>query len=121
MTATPAELITASLREVFGERDAGQRRAAIQRVFAADVTFHDPEGTVTGHEALEGKIEALYAGSPPDWAFLPAAPAAEVADLGRATWTFGPPAGPEAVRGMDIGIIVDGRIAALYTIIEPAP
>jgi hypothetical protein len=44
-----------------------------------------------------------------------------VADLGRATWAFGPPAGPEAVRGMDIGIIVNGRIAALYTIIEPAP
>jgi hypothetical protein len=44
-----------------------------------------------------------------------------VADLGRATWTFGPPAGPAAVRGMDIAIIVDGRIATIYTIIEPAP
>jgi hypothetical protein len=46
------------------------------RTFAANVTFHDPEGTVTGHEALEGKIEALYAGAPPDWAFLAAALAA---------------------------------------------
>jgi hypothetical protein len=36
-------------------------------------------------------------------------------------WTFGPPAGPEAVRGMDIGIIADGQISTLYTIIEPAP
>jgi hypothetical protein len=113
--------MTASLLEVFGERDAARRRAAMQRTFAADVTFHDPDGTVTGHEALEGKIEALYAGAPPDWAFRAAAPAAEVADLGRATWTFGPPAGPEAVRGMDIGIIVNGRIASMYTIVEPGP
>jgi hypothetical protein len=28
-----------------------------------------------------------------------------VADLDRARWTFGPPAGPEAVRDMDIGIV----------------
>jgi len=121
VTATPAQLMTASLLEVFGERDLARRRAAMQRTFAGNITFHDPEGTVTGHEALEGKIEALYAGAPPDWAFLAAAPAAAVADLGRATWTFGPPDGPEAVRGMDIGIIVDGLIATMYTIIEPAP
>jgi hypothetical protein len=121
VTATPAQLMTASLLEVFGERDTARRRVAMQRTFAADVTFHDPEGTVTGHEPLEGKIEALYAGAPPDWVFLGAAPAAEVADLGRATWTFEPPAGPEAARGMDIGIIVDGRIATMYTIVEPAP
>jgi hypothetical protein len=36
-------------------------------------------------------------------------------------WTFGPAAGPEAVRGMDIGIIAGGQISTLYTIIEPAP
>jgi len=66
----------------------------MQHTFAADVTFHDAEGNVTGHEAFEARIEALYAGAPPDWAFQAAAPAAEVADLGRATWTFGPPAGP---------------------------
>jgi hypothetical protein len=113
--------MTASLLEVFGERDVARRRAAMQRTFAASVIFHDPEGTVTGHEALQDKIEALYAGAPPDWAFQAAAPAADVADLGRAMWTFGPPDGPEAVRGMDIGIIADGQIATMYTIIEPAP
>jgi SnoaL-like domain len=113
--------MTASLLEVFGERDPARRRAAMRHTFAADVAFHDSEGNVTGHEALESKIEALYAGAPPDWAFQAAAPPAEVADLGRATWTFGPPDGPEAVRGMDIGIIADGQIATMYTIVEPAP
>jgi hypothetical protein len=121
VATAPTQLITASLHEVFGERDPARRRAAVQRTFAVGVTFHDPEGTVTGHEALEAKIEALYAGAPPDWAFLAAAPAAEVADLGRATWTFGPPGGPAAVRGMDIGIVADGKIVTMYTIIEPAP
>jgi hypothetical protein len=121
VATAPIQLITASLLEVFGERDPARRRAAMLRTFAVGVTFHDPEGTVTGHDALEAKIEALYAGTPPDWAFLAAAPAAEVADLGRATWTFGPPGGPAAVQGMDIGIIADGQIATMYTIIEAAP
>ncbi len=121
VATTPIQLITASLLEVFGERDPARRRTAMQRTFAVGVIFHDPEGTVNGHEALEAKIEALYAGAPPDWAFLAAAPAAEVADLGRATWTFGPPGGPAAVRGMDIGIVADGQIATMYTIVEPAP
>jgi hypothetical protein len=121
VATTPIQLMTASLLEVFGERDPVRRRAAMLRTFAADVTFHDPEGTVTGHEALEAKIEALQAGAPPDWAFQAAPPAAEVADLGRATWTFGPPDGPVAVRGMDIGIIAAGQIATMYTIVEPAP
>jgi hypothetical protein len=44
-----------------------------------------------------------------------------VADLGRATWTFGPAGGPAAVRGMDIGIVADGKIVTMYTIVEPAP
>ena len=44
-----------------------------------------------------------------------------MADLGRATWTFGPPGGPAAVRGMDIGIAADGKIVTMYTIVEPAP
>ena len=121
MATAPSQLITASLHEVFGERDPARRRAAMQRTYAPGVTFHDPEGTVTGHEALEAKVEALYAGAPPDWAFLAAAPAAEVADLGRATWTFGPAGGPAAVRGMDIGIVADGKIVTMYTIVEPAP
>jgi len=121
VATTPAQLMTASLLEVFGERDPARRRAAMQHTFAADVTFHDAEGNVTGHETLEARIEALDAGAPPDWAFQAAAPAAGMADLGRAMWTFGPPAGPEAVRGMDIGIIADGQITTLYTIIEPAP
>jgi hypothetical protein len=121
VTVTPAQLMTASLLEVFGERDVARRRSAIKRIFADEVTFHDPEGTVTGHKALEDKVEGLYAGAPTTWAFQAAASAAEVADLGRAQWTFGPRGGPAAVRGMDIGIIADGRIAALYTIVEPAP
>jgi hypothetical protein len=66
VTTTPAQLMTASLLEVFGERDPARRRAG-------------------------------------------------------ATWTFGPPAGPVAVRGMDIGIMADARITTLHTIIEPAP
>jgi hypothetical protein len=68
-----------------------------------------------------GLPRAIALAPRPTGLFQAAAPPAEVADLGRATWTFGPPDGPEAVRGMDIGIISDGQIATMYTIVEPAP
>ena len=120
MTRTATELMTASLLDVFGQRDPARRRAAMVQTFAQDITFHDPEGTVTGHTALNAKIDALYAGAPADWEFQATAPAAQVADLGRATWSFGPKDTP-VVRGMDIGIVVDGLIATMYTILDSAP
>jgi hypothetical protein len=36
--ATITDLLTANLREVFGNRDAASRRAAIERVYAENVT-----------------------------------------------------------------------------------
>ena len=50
--STTAELLTANLHDVFGNRDSAARRAAIERTYAPDVVFTDPEGSVTGWDAL---------------------------------------------------------------------
>jgi len=73
--------------EVFGERDGERRRAAIARIHQPDVVFHDPGGPVTGHEALHGKVQGILDGAPP------------------------------VVRGVDIALVRDGRIAQLYTLL----
>ena len=61
---TIPELLQANLHRVFGERDAARRRAAIDDVYSEDVVFTDPEGSVTGRDALAAKAEALLAGAP---------------------------------------------------------
>ncbi|WP_432562653.1 nuclear transport factor 2 family protein [Kineococcus sp. SYSU DK003] len=113
-------LMTATLLEVFGERDPDRRTAAIRRTFSEDVVLVDAEETVTGHEALHAKVQRLL-DQAPGYVFTPAGPLHEVAELGHQAWNFGPPDGSPAVSGIDIGVAQDGRLARLYTILLPAP
>jgi hypothetical protein len=109
-------LMHANLFEVFGERDAERRRAAIARTYAEDVQFVDPEGTVVGHEALDAKAQQLLEMAP-DFVFSAAGPVHELQDLGYLAWNLGPEGQPPVAKGMDIGFVVDGRIAKMYTIL----
>jgi hypothetical protein len=110
------ELMHANLLEVFGERDPVRRKAAIGRTYAPDVVFSDPEGTVTGHDALDAKAQGLLDSSP-GFVFTPGGSAHVVDDLGHLAWEFGPAGGPPVVRGADIALVRDGLIVRLYTLL----
>ncbi|GAA2876242.1 hypothetical protein GCM10010472_37270 [Pseudonocardia halophobica] len=114
--ATIPELMQANLLEVFNERDAERRRAAVARTYVADVDFSDPEGTVTGHEAVDEKARDLLDRSP-GFVFTPDGPVRVARDLGHLAWGFGPEGEPPVVRGMDIALVEDGLIARLYTLL----
>jgi hypothetical protein len=116
VVAEIAELMRVNLLEVFNERDAGRRRAAIARTYAPDVTFSDPVETVTGHAAIDAKAQGLLDGAP-GFVFTPAGSVQVSRDLGYLAWNFGPEGLPPAVRGVDIALVEDGRIARLYTLL----
>lgn len=112
--ATIEELMRANLLEVFNERDGGRRRAAIERTYLDTVQFSDPEEVVTGHDALDAKAQRLLDGAP-GFVFSPAGAVHVNHDLGYLTWGFGPQDQPPVVRGVDIALVRDGRIATIYT------
>ena len=114
-----ADVVERMVSNVFNERDARLREAAIEDVFAADVVFSDPEGTVTGRDAVAEKVDALLAGAP-GFVFRLVEPVQDVADLGLDRWAFGPSDGEPVVRGTDVALVVDGKIARLYTVVDPA-
>jgi hypothetical protein len=114
--ASIAELMLGNLGEVFNERDADRRRAAIARIHAPEVEFSDPEATVTGHEALDAKAQALLDASP-GFVFTPGGPVRVVRDLGYLPWNFGPEGQPPVVQGADIALVRDGLIVSLYTLL----
>jgi hypothetical protein len=114
--ATIEQLMQANLLDVFNQRDAGQRRAAISRTYAPEVRFSDPDEVVVGHEALDAKAQKLLDGAP-GFVFTPAGPIQVNHDLGYLAWNFGPEGQPPVVRGVDIALVADGVIARLYTLL----
>jgi hypothetical protein len=111
------ELLHSNLHEVFSERDPGRRRAAIERTFTEDVTFINPEGEVTGRQALSDQAQKLLDSAPADFALEEDdGPGYVGTDTAALAWRFGPPGSPVA-RGIDIGTIRDGRVSVLRTLL----
>jgi hypothetical protein len=117
--ATVAELMRANLFEVFNERDDERRAKAIAATYTADVTFSDPEGVVTGHEALTAKARKLLTEAP-GFVFSEAGPVLVNHDLGHLAWQLGPEGAPPVVRGIDVALVEGGLIKKLYTMMLPA-
>lgn len=119
--ATVSELLTANLHDVFGNRDRASRRAAIERTYAPDVTFTDPEATVVGQDALEQKAAELLDGAPGAFQFVEEGRRYVSATHGALAWGFGPVGAP-VVRGVDVIEVRDDVIVALTTVLaEPDP
>lgn len=112
--ATVSELLTANLHDVFGNRDAASRRAAIERTYSPDVTFTDPEGTAVGWDALEQKAAELLETVPGAFQFVEEGRRYVSETHGALAWGFGPVGAP-AVRGIDVVEIRDGVVVSLTT------
>lgn len=115
---TTEELMSRNVTDVFGERDPVRRRAAIEALYAEDAELFDPEGARTGWDGVDEAVRGVLAGAG-DMAFSVEGTAAALADLGRVRWRLGPADGPPVVRGEDVAVVRDGRIARLYTFVEP--
>ena len=107
---------TATLHEVFSERDPGRRRAAIERTYVEDVTFIDPEREVVGRQALSDRAQQLLDDAPADFSLEEDGPRYVGPDTAALAWRLGPPGSPVA-RGIDILTIRDGRVSVLRTLI----
>ena len=117
MSETIETLLRRNLHEVFGEHDAVRRRRAIDELIAEDCVFFDPEGHHVGREALDAAVAALQARFP-DFVFAEIMVQA-LEETGRLHWGFGPPGAPPRVTGLDVILVRDGMIAALYTFLDP--
>jgi hypothetical protein len=116
--ADGTELLHSNLHEVFAERDPERRWEAIERTYAEDVTFIDPEGEVVGRRALSDRAQKLLDGSPADFVFEEDSPRYFGTGTAALAWRFGPTGSPVA-RGIDVLTIRDGRVSVLRTLMAP--
>jgi uncharacterized protein YcaQ len=120
MTSTIEELMHANLHEVFAERDAEKRAAAIARIYRDDVVFSDPDELVVGRAALAAKAQKLLDDAP-GFAFVADGPIRVNHDMGHLAWAFGPAGQEPIVRGFDIAFVENGLIAKVYTLLTQTP
>jgi hypothetical protein len=85
------ELLHSNLHEVFAERDPERRRVAIERTYAEDVTFIDPEGEVVGRQALSDQAQKLLDGLVAGFVFEEDGPRYVGTDTAALAWRLGPP------------------------------
>jgi len=114
------ELLHSNLHEVFSERDPDERRAAIERTYAEDVKFIDPEGEVVGRQALNDRAQKLLDDAPADFVLEEDGPRYVSPETAALAWRLGAPGSPVA-RGIDILTVRDGRVSVLTTLLASGP
>ena len=120
MTATEriTELLYRNLQEVFGEGDAGRRRAAIEEFYTDDCVLHVPDGAFVGHAAL-GKFAGELRATHPHFAYTPHGQAQALHNGGILAWGSGRKGGPPEYTGLDVVVVRDSKIAELYVFLNP--
>lgn len=109
------ELLHRNLQEVFGEGDAARRRAAIDELYTENCVLYAPPGTFVGREALDrfaGDLRATH----PHFAYTPHGEPQALHNAGS-----GPRGEAPDYTGLDVIIVRDGKIAALYVFLDSTP
>ena len=115
-----AELLHRNLQEVFGEGDGVRRRAAIGELYTEDCVLYVPPGAFVGQDALDkfaGDLRATH----PHFAYSPVGEPQALHNAGRLAWGSGPRGGAPEYTGLDVIIVRDDKIAALYVFLDGVP
>jgi hypothetical protein len=120
MTSTEriTELLHRNLQEVFGEGDAARRRAAIEELYTDDCVLYVADGVFVGQDALDkfaGELRATH----PHFVYTPHGEAQAVQNGGILAWGSGPKGEPPEYTGLDVVVVRDSKIAALYVFLNP--
>ena len=118
MTERIAELLDRNLQEVFGEGDAARRRAAIEEFYIDDCVVHVPDGVFVGHDAVDkfaGELRATH----PHFVYTPHGEPQALHDAGILAWGSGPKGEPPEYTGLDVIVVRENKIAALYVFLNP--
>jgi hypothetical protein len=113
-------LLLRNLQEVFGQGDPERRRAAIDELYTEDCTVLLAIGRYVGRAALD-QIAGELRASHPSFVYTPHRRAQSVQDGGCLAWGSGPPGEPPSYTGIDVIIVRDGKIAALYVFLDAPP
>lgn len=112
------ELLQRNLQEVFGEGDPARRRAAIEAFYPDDCVLYVPDAVLVGHDAVDtfaGELRATH----PHFVYTHQGEPQALHNGGIVAWGSGPKGEPPAYTGLDVILVREGKIAALYVFLNP--
>jgi hypothetical protein len=112
------ELLYRNLQEVFGEGDPARRRAAIEEFYTDDCQLYVPDGVLVGRDALD-KFAGELRASHPAFVYTPHGEAQALHNGGIVAWGSGPKGEPSEYTGLDVVVVLESKIAALYVFLNP--
>jgi hypothetical protein len=118
LTERIVDLLYRNLQEVFGEGDAGRRRAAVEAFYTDDCVLYVPDDVFVGHDALDkfaGELRATH----PHFVYTPHGEPQALHNGGILAWGSGPKGEPPEYTGLDVAVVREGKIAALYVFLNP--
>jgi len=113
------ELLSRTLQEVIGEGDAATRHTAIEQLYTDACVLYAPPGVFVGHalDKYAGDLRATH----PDFVYTPHGVPQALHNAGRLAWGSGPRGKKPDYTGLDVIIVRDDKIAALYVFLDPMP
>ncbi|KAL3421895.1 NTF2-like domain protein [Phlyctema vagabunda] len=114
------QLLKANLLSVFDERDDISRKVAIENTYAEDIIWYEPERLNQGQDTLDRRAAELLEESP-GFRFQPDGEMVVTQNLGVLHWKFGPVSDPGLLKGVDVILVVGGKIKALWTALTKVP
>ena len=111
-------LLQRNLEEVFGEGEVERRRAAIEELYTDDCQVYVPDAVLVGHDAVDkfaGDLRAAH----PHFVYTHRGEPQVLHNGGILAWGSGPAGEPPEYTGLDVIVVRDNKIAALYVYLNP--
>ena len=111
-----AKLLEDSLLVICNNRDSAFRVTAMKDVYAPNIAFYETNesAAIIGYENINDLIAKLQEQWPPEFQFELTAPSNVNHEVQQIAWKLGIPGQAPVATGMDVAIIEDQKIKALY-------
>lgn len=105
---------------MWNETDAGRRRELIARVWTDGASYLDPVLQGEGRSGIDAMVKSVQERFP-GHRFRRTSEVDAHHDRVRFCWELGPESGPAVVKGTDVGIVAEGRLATITGFFDQVP
>lgn len=113
MAQTVETLIRENIHAIFDEHDAQKRRNKIAALWDEDGVFIVPEGRYEGHSGVERAAAGLMEQFP-GFTFTERGEVQAMDGVAKIPWGYGPPGAQAVTTGIDVLVVKNGKIGAVY-------